>query len=59
MASSATMGTPGGINWLAQPQICVRDVQRVTPSAASPSVNDCTSNGGILATWSKMTTFVK
>ena len=37
----------------------MRDVQRTTPTAANPTEEDCVSNGGILATWRKMTTFVK
>lgn len=59
VATIGTMNNPGGVNWLTQPQICIRDVQRSTPTAASPSVMDCESNDGILATWTRMTTFVK
>mmetsp|Transcript_73012 Transcript_73012/g.101213 ORF Transcript_73012/g.101213 Transcript_73012/m.101213 type:complete len:371 (-) Transcript_73012:701-1813(-) len=59
VATIGTMGNPGGVNWLSQPQICLRDIQRQTPTAASPTYAGCTDNDGILATWTRMTTFVK
>ena len=59
VAAGGSSDWAGGTNWLAQPQICVRDAQRTTPTAADPTEEDCVSNGGILATWRKMTTFVK
>jgi len=59
VAAGGSADWADGTNWLTQPQICVRDAQRTTPTAADPTDENCVSNGGILATWRKMTTFVK
>jgi V8-like Glu-specific endopeptidase len=59
LATIGTMDISGYMHWLRQLQICIRDAQRTTPSARNPTDMDCEPNGGILATWSKMTTFVK
>lgn len=57
--NTGSFNQSNGLNWLIQPQICLRDVQRSTPTPNQPTVMDCESNEGILGNWSRMTTFVK